>query len=45
MAMSYILDLKVRDRFGGKTTAEELGLKVSSTGSYLPCGASARWEL
>ena len=45
LAMSYILDLKVRARFGGKTTAEELGLKVTKTGSYLPCGASARWEL
>lgn len=44
LAMSYILDLKVRARFGGKTTAEELGLRVTSTGSYLPCGASARWE-
>ncbi len=45
LSMSYILDLKVRARFGGKTTAEELGLKVTQTGSYLPCGASARWEL
>jgi len=45
MAMSYILDLKVRARFGGKTSAEELGLCVSRTGSFLPCGASARWEL
>ena len=45
MAMSYILDLRVKSRFGGKTSAEELGLKVSATGSYLPCGASARWEL
>ena len=44
-AMSYILDLKVRARFGGTTTAEELGLKVTQTGSYLPCGSSARWEL
>ena len=45
LAMSYILDLKVRSRFGGKTSAEELGLKVTKTGSYLPCGAGARWEL
>ena len=45
LSMSYILDLKVRARFGGRTTAEELGLKVTQTGSYLPCGASARWEL
>ena len=27
----------------GKTEASELGLKVSSTGLYLPAGASARW--
>ena len=45
MAMSYILDLRVKSRFGGMTDAQELGLKVSATGSYLPCGASARWEL
>ncbi|MBQ3064519.1 MAG: class I SAM-dependent methyltransferase [Clostridia bacterium] len=45
MAMSYILDLRVKSRFGGRTRAEELGLRVSATGSYLPCGASARWEL
>ena len=45
MAMSYILNLKVGARFGGKTSAEELGLRVTETGSYLPCGASARWEL
>ena len=45
MAMSYILDLRVKSRFGGRTSAEELGLKVTATGSYLPCGASARWEL
>ena len=27
----------------GKTEASELGIKVSSTGLYLPAGASARW--
>ena len=45
MAMSYILDLRVKACFGGRTSAEELGLRVTATGSYLPCGASARWEL
>ncbi len=45
LAMSYILDLRVKARFGGVTRAEELGLKVTRTGSFLPCGASARWEL
>ena len=45
LAMSYILDLRVAARFGGKTTASELGIPVTQTGSILPAGASARWEL
>ena len=45
LAMSYILDLRVRARYGGKTTASELGIPVTRTGSVLPAGASARWEL
>ena len=45
LAMNYLLNLRVAARFGGKCRAEELGLRVSETGSYLPCGASARWEL
>ncbi|MBO5355184.1 MAG: class I SAM-dependent methyltransferase [Clostridia bacterium] len=45
LAMSYILDLRVRARFGGKTEASEIGLPVTQTGSILPAGASARWEL
>jgi len=42
--MNYILDLKVKATHGGRTQADELGLRVSTTGSVLPCGASARWE-
>ena len=34
---------KVRSRFGGKLEAGELGLRVSQTGAFLPCGASSRW--
>ena len=45
LSMSYILDLRVRARYGGKTTASEIGLPVTQTGSVLPAGASARWEL
>lgn len=45
LAMNYLLNLRVAARFGGKCRAEELGLRVSETGAYLPCGASARWEL
>ncbi len=42
--MNYILDLKVKARYGGKTRADELGLRVTTTGSCLPCGAAVRWE-
>ncbi len=44
LTMSYLLDLKVKAHHGGRTEAGELGLRVSATGSPLPCGASARWE-
>ena len=43
MTMKYVLDLHVGSRFGGKTESDELGLRVSATGGYLPCGASSRW--
>ena len=43
LTMSYLLELKVRRRFGGKIESGELGLKVSQTGAFLPCGASSRW--
>ena len=44
LTMCYLLDLKVKKQHGGHTTAGELGLRVTATGSPLPCGASARWE-
>lgn len=43
MTMSYIVDMKVGKRYGGRTEAGELGLNVSETGLKLPCGASTRW--
>ncbi len=43
MTMSYLLELNVRSRFGGCLESGELGLRVSQTGAYLPCGASSRW--
>ena len=45
LAMSYILELRVKSRFGGTCTAGELGIPVKQTGAFLPAGASARWEL
>ena len=45
LTMSYLLELKVRSRFGGQIESGELGLRVTQTGAYLPCGASSRWFL
>lgn len=44
LTMSYITELQIRKRFGGNTASGELGLRVSSTGLVLPCGASTRWS-
>jgi 23S rRNA (cytosine1962-C5)-methyltransferase len=42
--LKNILQLTVGERFGGKVTAEEVGLPVTASGIVLPCGASGRWE-
>lgn len=42
--LSYMLNLTVKKKFGGKVSAEEIGLPVSDTGLVLPCGASGRWQ-
>ncbi len=42
--LKYLLGLEVENRFGGKVTADEIGLPVKSNGQILPCGASGRWE-
>jgi 23S rRNA (cytosine1962-C5)-methyltransferase len=44
LTMSYLLELKVRSRFGGEIESGELGLRVTRTGAFLPCGASSRWR-
>ncbi len=43
MTMRYFLELRVQGRFGGVTESEELGLRVTQTGGFLPAGASSRW--
>lgn len=43
LTMSYLLELKVKSRFGGQIESGELGLRVTQTGAFLPCGASSRW--
>ncbi|MDO4553581.1 MAG: class I SAM-dependent methyltransferase [Lachnospiraceae bacterium] len=42
--LNYMISSTVKDRFGGRVEAEEIGLPVSTNGLILPCGASGRWE-
>ncbi|MCI9080212.1 MAG: SAM-dependent methyltransferase [Lachnospiraceae bacterium] len=42
--LSYMLNIEVVKKYGGKAEAQEIGVPVSSNGLVLPCGASGRWE-
>lgn len=43
--LSYMLNLEVESRFGGKVEADEIGLPLrGDQGLVLPCGASGRWS-
>ncbi|MCD7921903.1 MAG: class I SAM-dependent methyltransferase [Clostridiales bacterium] len=42
--LAYLLGTEMRI-CGGRITAEEIGLSVSTSGLVLPCGASGRWEI
>ena len=42
--MAYILEDVLTRKFGGKVTADEIGLPVEATGGILPCGSTAIWE-
>lgn len=39
-----ILDIVLKDRFGGYTNSEEIGLPITSRDIILPLGAFGRWE-
>lgn len=41
--MSYVLGSAMK-KFGGKVSAEEIGLPVTQSGMALPCGSSAIWS-
>lgn len=41
--MKYILDDVITSEKGGKVTADEIGLPLSSKNRILPCGSSAIW--
>ncbi len=40
-AVGYILNTVLKNKFGGYTEIDEIGLKVTQTGEILPCGASS----
>ena len=40
-AVGYILNTTLKNKFGGRTELDEIGLKVTQTGEILPCGASS----
>ncbi len=42
--LSYMISEEIGKKYGGKVTADEIGLPVSGNGLVLPCGASGRWE-
>ncbi len=41
--MSYLLGVTVGKKYGGKVTADEIGLPVTESGFVLPCGSTAIW--
>ena len=43
--LTYISESLFTSRFGGKSESRELGLPVSASGLYLPCGAACRWTV
>lgn len=42
--MEYLLSCILQKRFGGKVSADEIGLPVTETGLVLPCGSTAIFE-
>ena len=42
--LTYMLSTELKD-FGGHIESQEIALPVTSSGLFLPCGASGRWEV
>lgn len=41
--MAYLLGVTVGKKYGGKVSADEIGLPVTESGFVLPCGSTAIW--
>ena len=44
LVLRNVIEKTVCKKFGGRVTAEEVGLKTTNSNIILPCGASGRWE-
>jgi len=42
--MEYILATLIQKRFGGHVSCDEIGLKCTASGLYVPCGSTAIWQ-
>lgn len=42
--MEYLLGILLKTKFGGRVSADEIGLPVTATGMVLPCGSTAIWQ-
>ena len=42
--MEYILGVTVGERFGGKVSSDEIGLRCTDSGLTIPCGSTAIWQ-
>lgn len=42
--MEYILGVLIQKRFGGTVSSDEIGLKATDSGLYVPCGSTAIWQ-
>ena len=42
--MEYILGVVLKKRFGGTVSSDEIGLKATDSGLYVPCGSTAIWQ-
>lgn len=42
--MEYVLSAVMCPKFGGSVSGDEIGLKATSSGLILPCGATAIWR-
>lgn len=41
--LTYLLNTLITPKYGGHAESQELGLPVSASGLFLPCGAAGRW--